>query len=62
MGKLAKDLKFRPLDCISFALHTQSNFICVPLKTEILKYTAAFSSRGNSQIHCDIEIKFVILT
>ena len=44
MLKLARDLKVRPLDCIWSALHTDTNFVFVPLLMKILKYTASFSS------------------
>ena len=41
MWKLARDLKVGPLDCIWSALHTELNFVFVPLYMKILKYTAS---------------------
>ena len=44
MLKLARDLNVGPLDCIWSALHTEPNFVYLPLWMKILKYTASFSS------------------
>ena len=44
MLKLARDLKVGPLDCIWSALHTEPNFVFVPLYMKIFKYTSSFSS------------------
>ena len=44
MWKLAGDLKVGPLDRIWSALHTEHNFVFVPLEMEILKYKASFTS------------------